>query len=304
MPKFAELRKRLEKAFKTRDEAGFNAAMEEAEPVMDEASPGGEVHVHVHNGEAAPKVVSGDGAEGEVEGEVKGATEGRSKFTDAELESRFKSIGDSLEEIKGLVGKKAEPAAVAEEGDKPVQDAEGYLVPKEGSTGDGHMKDNKEIEGELEEEAPEGTGDAARKSGDSAYLVQSYRDTVALAEIIAPGVKLPTFDTKWNPRLTYDNLCRLRKKALTLGLNDATTRAMIVSSRGGRTTDAATVGKLTCDSTRLLFNTVGAQKRAANNQAHRTHDTATNVSASKPAGTITSIADLNKRNREAWGVKE
>jgi hypothetical protein len=292
---------RLRKAFKTKDEEGFNQMLEgEVEPMTGDEGGGeaGGVHVHVHAPTGpAPAVISGDkktkDAEEEtarLEAERKAKEEGgRSKFTDAELENRFKTIGDALEEIKGLVAPKTAPNAMEKEGDGE----EGYMKPKEGTS-----YDSKEIEGELEEEAPEGTGDAAKKSTDSAFLVESFRDTVAMAEILAPGVKIPTFDRAWHPRVTVDNICRLRKAALVKGLGDADTKELIVSARGGRTTDAATVRKLTCDSTRMLFNTAAAAKKTANNASitagRKTTDAATVIKM--PA----SPADMNKKNADFW----
>ena len=285
---------RLRKAFKTKDEAGFNQMLEgEVEPAIATDSEGepGAVHVHLHHEGVHPKVVSGDKTKDDDEpgeGEGEGAIAGRSKFTDEELENRFKAIGDALEEIKGKLAP-AEP-------NEPVQeDEEGYVKPKEGA----QIGMDEEIEGQLEEEAPEGTGDMARKATDSAYLAESFRDTVALAEILAPGVKVPTYDRAWHPRVTVDNICRLRKAALVKGLGDAGTKRIIESARGGKTTDAAIIKKLTCDSTRMLFNTAALMKKEANNVSHRTltNDADRNtVVAKKPM----TPADINRKNSEFY----
>jgi uncharacterized protein len=282
---------RIRKAFSTNDKKSFDEIMEnEVEPMTgDEGGEG--VHVHLHTGgpiEKEPVVATKDE-------EPPAASEGnRSKFTDEELENRFKTIGDALEEIKGKLTP-SDPGAQAGEGEEVVQDEEGYVKPKEGAT----MKMDSEIEGELEEEAPEGTGDAAKKANDSAYLVESFRDTAALAEIIAPGVKLPTFDKAWHPKVTVDNICRLRKAALTKALTNDGTRQLITDARGGRTTDASVIKKLTCDSTRVLFNTVGAAQKRLNNEGLRrnhTNDSGRHQAAPK----IQSIADMNKKNSEFY----
>jgi hypothetical protein len=98
--------------------------------------------------------------------------------------------------------------------------------------------------------------------------------------------------------VTVDNICRLRKAALVKGLGDADTKELIVSARGGRTTDAATVRKLTCDSTRMLFNTAAAAKKTANNASitagRKTTDAATVIKM--PA----TPADMNKKNADFW----
>lgn len=284
------LAERIRKAFSTNDKKSFDEIMEnEVEPMTGDGEGEG-VHVHLHTGgpiEHEPVVKTGD--------EDEPPAAGRSKFTDEELENRFKTIGDALEEIKGKLTP-AEPGSAGSEGEEVVEDGEGYVKPKEGAT----MKMDSEIEGELEEEAPEGTGDAARKANDSAYLVESFRDTLAMAEIIAPGVKVPTFDKAWHPKVTYDNICRLRKAALTKALTNDGTRQLIVDARGGRTTDAGIIKKLTCDSTRVLFNTVAAAQKRINNDGHRR---TTNDNRTAQPQRITSIADINKKNSEFYQSK-
>lgn len=290
---------RLKKAFRTKDEEGFNQMLEsEVEPGMTGDEEGGGVHVHLHTPSgAAPAVISGDKKTKDGEVIPAAANEGRSKFTDDELEKRFKGVEDSLQEIKGLVSKAPAPAPAAEaDVKKPEMEADGdYVKPKEGQA-----YDSKEIEGELEEEAPEGTGDAARKSNDSSYLMESFRDTVAMAEIIAPGIKMPTYDKAWHPRVTYDNLCRLRRAALTKGLDDAATREIIVAARGRKTTDAAVIKKLTCDSARLLFAATGAAKKNLNNQAINDGNRRLTNDNARPSMAIKNVADINKRNSEFY----
>lgn len=272
------------------NEEGLKKTLEETDPkdLTGDAEPeGGEGHhTHIHLPE------TGDA---------------RSKFTDEELEKRFagheenfKKINDSLEEIKGKLPQAA-TTSTQDDGEK-VEEKDGYLVPKaEGAAPKaGDAGEEERIEGELEEEAPEGvTGDKARHATDSAYLVESFNETKAVAEIIAPGVRLPTFDARWNPKLNYTNMCRLRRAALVQGLDEASTAELIRGVRR-KTTDSAALKKLTCDSIRTLFFTVGQLKRQANNQGggSMTHDHG--YRRQEAAGPMTSIADLNKRNAEFY----
>jgi hypothetical protein len=255
----------------------------EPDPVMDEAG-GTHTHVHIHGKDAAP--------------EEPGELAQRVKFTDDELEKRFTGIDSALTEIKGRLPNPAENGSAARDA-APTENADGYMCAKgtDAAPGGG----DKDIEGALEEEAPEGTGDKARKATDSQYLQESFDDTVALAEILAPGVKLPTFDRAMKPQMTYDNICRLRKKALSQALGAEDTSAIITDLRGGRETTPDVIKKLTCDSARTLFIAAANQKRQTNNAGHRQVETRRTADAAP--GVPTSIAEMNKRNREFYATK-
>lgn len=226
-----------------------------------DGDPGG---VHLHIGEGSSK-------------DADPKEEKRSKWDDEAIGSKFaehekmmgdnhKGVMDSLEEVKKLVAPKAEDSA-----------------------------EEKEIEGALKEEAPAGTGDV-KTMKDSAPLSDLYSETVSVAEIIAPGIRYATFDASARPTKTYANTCALRRKALTLGNNEPATQGMIESANGGRALTTDSLEKMPCLQVRSLFFSVGALKRAANNNAtnasHRTAD----AEVKKPF----SIADINKRNAEFY----
>ena len=61
-------------------------------------------------------------------------------------------------------------------------------------------EDNEKILGHLELEAPPGTNDRARKARDGSFLADPFRETVALAEVLCPGIRTPTFDSAALPR--------------------------------------------------------------------------------------------------------
>lgn len=155
---------------------------------------------------------------------------------------------------------------------------------------------NKEILGELEFEAPPGTGDRARKARDSRYLEEAFQDVLSKAEVLAPGIQLPTFDRAYAPARTFRQIHRLRQTALDLAYNKTETRGAIDAAMGGRTLDSKRASYAV---TRTLFNSVasmiGSQNnRRATDRSFRTNDNNGTVRS----GAITSIADLNKFNRE------
>lgn len=154
--------------------------------------------------------------------------------------------------------------------------------------------DNKEIEGELMEEAPVGTGDKARKAKDSSYLRESFEETMASAEIIAPGIRLPKFTMDAAPHSTLEVICGLRRKAIQFAVKDS--YAVVEEVRGGRPLLESDISKLTCSQTRDLFNGIAAIKRNRNN-----NDTAKRTLGLQDGGgtgvkgPIRTPADLNKR---------
>lgn len=207
------------------------------------------------------------------------------KYSDAALDEQFGKIEKKFEE-----GGKA-----SDERHKAVMDAIANLTPKE------ETKENDEaVEGELKAEAPPGTGDQAVKATDSMFLADSFQDTVALAEIIAPGIALPTFDRAAKPRDSFKSICALRKKAIGLGNNDPATNAIILSVRGGKELTQDTLEKMPCGEARSLFLAAGAMKKASNAVASvRDLRVPTGVDPVKVT-VVASPADLNKKNREFY----
>jgi len=265
--KFAKWIAELKAAFASKDDTKITATLEAAPPIPthDEESPGG-VHVHI-------PATSGSGEAA------------RSKYTDEKLDEEFgkvrkesqdnhKLVMDGITEIKNKLPKEsAEDAA------------------------------EREVEGALKEEAPAATNDAAMKEN-SAFLQKSYRETVALAEIIAPGIQAFTFDSAQRPARTYLDICKLRARALSLGNNDPAVNSMIEQANGGRAITGDQILKLPCSNLRTMFYAVAALKKAANNAP------TTDVNRSRGADRrdaplrIATQADQNKRNSEYYAAQK
>lgn len=158
---------------------------------------------------------------------------------------------------------------------------------------------NREILGELEFEAPPGTGDRARRARDSAYLEEAFQDAVSKAEVICPGIRLPTFDRAAPPTRTARAIFALRRTTMDLAYNKPETRGVIDAAMSGRTLDSR---RMSIGATRVLFNTVASAVASSNNQrvtdrgmelggGHRTTNGAR----------IQSIADINRVNHERYG---
>lgn len=161
----------------------------------------------------------------------------------------------------------------------------------------------KELEGELEEEAPPGTGDRARKAKDSAYLSESFENTVAMAEIIVPGIQIPTFDRAAAPKKSLDNICAFRKKVLTQATKDSATSEMISGLRRGRVLDEAVIQKMPCAAVRDLFFSLAALKKQDNNHSTTSSEvTYPGLSGAAAGGSkrFKNPGDLNKFNAEYY----
>jgi hypothetical protein len=231
--------------------------------------------------EAETKDGEGEGESGGVHLHMGG--ENRTKYTDEKLDEMFaaneKKHGEHTAKLE------THDAAIAEMRSK----------------GESEEEPDEAIEGELEEEAPAGTGDMAKKAMDSKYLDESFKATVAMAEVIHPGIKVPTFDAKSKPGDSFAKIDALRRVALAKGLEDAETSAIIKKVRGGRTLDAKGVEKMSHGQVRELFFSVGAAKKEANNA--RTEDGNGHVRAGGGLGIhgkLKTPADLNKRLHEVY----
>lgn len=161
---------------------------------------------------------------------------------------------------------------------------------KKDSDADGKTEDEDE-ESEEEKEA-KGKG----KTGDSAGLRDEAIDVFARAEILSPGLQMPTFDAAATPARTKDALCNLRRKALETAFNAGTYRDAITPFLG-KTPDFK---KLTCDAMTSAF--VGASEivRRTNNAQNLS---STFDGAKDAAKVASSISNINRRNAEFWARK-
>lgn len=269
----------LTRAFKAKDAAEVEEIAREA--AKDDltggeggmGSEGGETHVHVHMPEG-----DGGGASGsEMES-------GRSSFTDDDIQEHMDQNAAEHAEMKSRIQALEELVA-------QLAGAEAGENEEPGMEGSGAITDE-EIEGALREEAPPGTSDEELKSTkDSRYLADSFQDTVAMAEILAPGIKVPTFDSAANPRQSFKRICGLRRSALDAAYTNPETRLVVSDLLGGKTLDTK---RMTCDAVRVLFRSAVSVKRSQNMSPRAsTADT-----AAKPQKVT--LAEINRRNAERY----
>jgi hypothetical protein len=185
-------------------------------------------------------------SEKEREKKERDEAETKEKEIEAKDEEFKKEVRDSISKLTDAVGKLVKDKAKDEEEEEAK----------------GKKKNEDDDEDEMEEET--GTADA-RKARDSALLEDSFNDIKAKAEIIAPGIQMPTFDAKADPKKTFrDCHCGLRRKALQQATQDSET-AEIVKTVRGRALDSADILKMSCGQVRTIFNGVAAMKANRNN---------------------------------------
>ena len=221
-----------------------------------------------------------------------------------ENNARFEKLEAMIQGSKDKARDDDEPAK-EEEKDKPKDKARDDDEPKkddeEKKTDDEDEEEEKEKKtaDSIAKELPQGSLIDVRKVKDSAPLADSFQETVALAEILVPGIKIPTFDSKAAPKASFDTICNLRRTALDLAYVQPDTRAIIDDVLGnGRTLDTKTMD---CDSLRSVFLAAGAVKRRQNNATNddgRVQPGAGGGLGVKSA--IRTLADLNKRHQEFY----
>lgn len=216
---------RLITAVRNKDE---EAAKKLAEEIDDEESEGenGSGETHIHVHTGAP------------------APKAEDEESEDPTEKRFKALEDAIKDIRD--GRKRDEGLSEEEKKEAEKKA----------------SEDAETEEDINEET--GTDDAG-KAKDSALLTDSFETVKMNAEIISPGIQIPTFDASGEPKKQFrDCICGLRRKALRQGVNDNETSQIMHTVRG-RALDANTINKMSCGEVRSLFNGVAAMKRNYNN---------------------------------------
>lgn len=305
---------KIRDAFKTGDAAAMEEAVKDAEGVMSKTGNPGEnesdnhTHVHVHLETTKPagnlpetgetEVTSAK--DGMVGGEADATFGGKTFFADKALDEAFKSeitgikdsitkLCDSFEEFK------------KEAGEKKTEDELAAEAKSAGTMVDAAAKEeaDKEIEGALKEEAPPGTSDA-HKARDSVFLEDSFAKTAAMAEILVPGILIPTFDRAADPKASYGNMCAFRKKTLTAFGATADGAALLASVAPNLTLDLAK-----CIDVTTAFRAAAAKQAEKNKTAVMgTNDGSYFTKQAGAAPAPKSMADVQRANDAYWAAQQ
>jgi hypothetical protein len=272
----------LRKLLKAKDQEELMDKLGEELPMEhdEEGSPGHRIEVHNYmpgssgkpkedaEEEPDPAAAKGEGKEkGEGEGEFVPAA----AFAEhvAQNNERF----DKLEAMIAALGaEEVEEAGEGEEEGKGEMDAETAK--------------------EVEEEVPPEKKKDAKKTKDSALLADSFQATAAAAEILAPGIAIPTYDRAAKPKATFDAICSLRRAALQTASQDPVI-GVVVRDTG----DPAT---MSCGAVRALFKAASSAKRMVNDSAGPLLGV---VEGTGGKAKVPTAAEINARNTEFYARK-
>ena len=236
------------------NEAAEDADFNEQENVgnLDEmpAAEGGDTHIHIHSD--GSKVTAPADDDGELtDGGEESDKGGRASFTDDDIQEHMdRNQAEHQAMMARLDALEAKAGISNRDEDTEEMNSES-------------LDDGEDLEEFLEEEKPEGiAAKDARKARDSRYLGESMKNTIAMAEIIAPGIRVPTYDRMSKPSITAKKICSLRKKALDAANLDNSTKHILTAIMGGKTLDTS---RMTCDAARVLFSSAAAMKSMSNN---------------------------------------
>ncbi len=124
------------------------------------------------------------------------------------------------------------------------------------------------------------------------YTGDSAKTILSRAEILSPGIKLPTLDSKASTADRAAALCKCQRKALDLAYQTDAGRAAIAPFVGGKTADFE---KMPVALVNAAFMGASELMKAQNNGgAHAS------AAPTKDFGKRSTVADINKRNREFW----
>lgn len=138
------------------------------------------------------------------------------------------------------------------------------------------------------------TAQRLNQEGVDLYTGDAAAKIPARAEILAPGVKLPTLDgLKTKDRVAA--LCRCQRKALDQAYQTEAGRAAIDPFLGGRNPDFDTMPARALDT---IFTGAAELMRAKNNAG-----TGAGKATTRDFGKPKTIADINKDNAEFWAKR-
>lgn len=268
-----QIKANIRAAFKAKDETMLEENLKASDAMEEEegdptTEDGEESHTHIHVGDGVSRQ------------EFDAAMEETRKSIDG-LRSTMDSMNEALKE-------KAKDAEKEEADKKAKDEAEAKSKEDEEKAKDEEAK-------EIAEEADEKVKDSAMKALDSVYLEESYREAVAMAEVLSPGIRMPTYDAKAERKKTYDSICHLRRTALDLAYATVDGRNMIDEVHG----KPMNLTGMSCRDVKSLFRAAAAMKKASNNGAKDINRSPFSTGKQIKAGPA-SLAELNARNKEHY----
>lgn len=297
---------KVRRIFRDAEEAALEAlggsGMGGTPDMDDEADEGGEgnhTHIHIHgSGDPAPAKPAADAIDPAAGGDP--SADPGTMTQDDPTEQRFAAIEGALAALTEAVNKLAggTPAPTT-----PAADSHGD--PTKISPGETTQAMPEELK--ADDAMPEELVEAMKsKTGDSIALETSFRAVVADAEILVPGFRIPTFDSKVPRKATLDSMCQLRRAVIS-NLNLTTDGCSLLATANGGAAPGD-LGKASCVAVATLFRAAAGAKRTAN-QRMVTGDNGRfangfpkpQVSAVKAPRTLAEMNEANRKFHEGKG---
>lgn len=244
--KQSTLLEKLRKAFMTRDSDTFEKVANEMTGDEGEGEAGNgqpQIHIHVPGaaGDPKPGAVAATGDD-----DAGGAADPLTKVLDA-----IKAVDGKIDAVAARVTK-------LEGGGTPTGDDD------DEDDGTGTTDDDGTGAGGGD------GGQSGTKTGDSTALRDEFQDALSRAEILAPGVRLPTFDAKAVRKKTVDAICVLRRRALRAAMDNENAEAVRAVTGG------ADISGMPCNAVQAFFNAASELVRGKNSGVtqRRTNDSA------------------------------
>ncbi|SAL25841.1 DUF2213 domain-containing protein [Caballeronia telluris] len=124
------------------------------------------------------------------------------------------------------------------------------------------------------------------------YTGDSAKTILSRAEILSPGIKLPTMDAKASTADRAASLCKCQRKALDLAYQTDAGKAAIAPFIGGMTADFEAMPVAMVNT--AFMGASELMKALNNGRAHAS------AAPTKDFGKRSTVADINQRNREYW----
>lgn len=299
----------IRRAFATRDQEMLEEALNDVQPgesgeppadatgTGDPGSPGHSITVNIHGmgtgeptvdtEEPDPNAPPADPTAGPAAPPAAASGAGVPPWAQALIDG-MAAMAARLDAIEGAIAPDDAPEGEGEEmpegeGDEPPAEG-GEEAPDEGGA---------ETKDSAESDEDEDKDKMKQPTMDSAGVSAMFRDTMARAEILAPGFKLPTFDGKRTASANFKTLCDARRRILAKALEDANTAKVIQPVVAGKD-----FGKLTCDSLGTVFMAASELVKATNNR--KVSITATPRVFGSHSKVMTP-AEINAANRAKFG---
>ncbi|CAN0620492.1 conserved protein of unknown function [Burkholderia multivorans] len=239
------LLEKLRKAFMTRDSDTFEQVANEMTGDEGDEPGDGQPQIHIHMpgaGEPKPGAAAATGDDGAGGG----------------ADDPLAKVLAAVQGVDGKLNALAERVTKLEGGGTQTGD------------GDGDDDDDSSMTGDGDGAGGDDGSKGGMQTGDSTALRDEFQEALSRAEILAPGVRLPTFDAKAARKKTFDAICVLRRRALRAALDNENGKT-VKSVLGG-----ADVATMPCSVVTGYFNAAAELVRGRNSgvSQRRTSDSA------------------------------